>query len=214
MSFSGYAYHAFISYPRRLYAEGDDGTEHACGEWLRMLFIDFFKSCLSDELPESARVFLDVDEIPTGASWPQVLASSLSTSCCLIPVWSASYFRSRHCLWEWESFRKRGEGLVVPIGWTKPKAFFPEAALETNFHDFSRYAYPNPAYLRTEEGVGLQRAIRDFAIEVAKAISLAPQFSEQDTRFLPSELPPPPPKKKLPFVRLGAAVAEVARVHA
>ena len=199
----GYSYDVFISYPRRLYAEGDDATEHACGEWLRLLFLSFFKSCLSDELPISPRVFLDVEDLPAGVQWLDVLGHALVTSRCLVPVWSASYFRSRYCLWEWGSFQKRGEGLVVPIGWTKPKPFFPKAALDTAHFDFSEYAFPNPAYLNTPDGVGLQRLIREFAARVAEVVMAVPACAPEDDRFVLPKLPSRPERQKIPLMRLG-----------
>ncbi len=145
-------------------------------------------------------------DIPPGAKWFDSLADALATSCCLVPVWSASYFRSRYCLWEWETFRKRGERLVVPISWTKPKPFFPAEALGIQSHDFSAYSYPNRAYLHTEEGVGMQRAIRSFAANVARAIELAPPIKASDQRFQVADLPPAPAREKIPLMRMGAGL--------
>ena len=201
-----YAYHVFISDPRRLYAEGANGIEHACGEWLRTLFLDFFTSCLSDALPENARIFLDTQAIRGGVSWRAELERALSTSCCLVPIWSPPYFRSHYCLWEWYSFRQRGSGLVVPIGWTD-SARFPEEARQIQIRDFSPYAFTNPGLLRTEQGVGLQKAVRELADDVARAVAVAPPYSATDQRFRVAELPPPVPKAKIPFMSLARSAA-------
>jgi TIR domain len=199
-----YSFDVFISYPRRLYQQSEDETEHACGQWLRSLFLPFFKSCLSDLLPHSPHIFLDVDEIQAGDKWLEVLRRALSVSRCLVPVWSPPYFRSPHCLWEWQTFLRRGPGVVVPIGWTKSFSFFPDEARATQIYDFSRYAFPNPALMTTRKGMPFYESIRDFAERVAQAVLASPAFVDGDPRFQPGEIPAAPPRPALPLIPLGA----------
>jgi hypothetical protein len=164
---------------------------------------------LSDALPENARIFLDTEALRGGVAWREELERALSASCCLVPIWSPPYFRSNYCLWEWHTFRQRGAGLVVPIGWTGSERF-PEEAKQIQIRDFSPYAFTNPGLLRTEHGVGLQKAVRDLADDVARAIAAAPPYSAGDPRFRVAELPPPVPKAKIPFMSLARAQSEMA----
>jgi hypothetical protein len=200
-----YAYDVFISYPRRLYQESPDDTEHVCGQWLRSSFLPFFKSCLSDIVPYAPQIFMDVENLRAGDAWQEVIRAALRASRCLVPVWSAPYFRSRFCLWEWQSFQRRGANLVVPIGWTKPLAFFPAEARATQIYDFSRYAFPNPGLTASEKGMPFYETIRDFAQAVADKMLVAPAFDGRDARFEPVDVPTvTPPRPKIHLVPLGA----------
>jgi len=194
---SDYAYHVFISYRR----------VRPFTEWLEQIFLDVFKGELAEELGEEPRLFWDKEEIPTGATWSDILKEGLRRSCCLVPIWSSQYFRSAWCVSEWKSFAKRGPQLIVPIRWTEGLHHFPESALKVQMADFSRFAYVGRGFKDSPEFFEMQKQTRKFARNVAQAVGDAPTFVAGDPRFEPEQAEPELPPAKVRLQALGVPQA-------
>ena len=83
----GYNYHVFLSYRR--YGEWP--------EWVEKQFLPLFKHWLGEELGEIPKIFIDIESIETGTSWPIKLRKSLAESCVIVPLFSRNYFHSEWC---------------------------------------------------------------------------------------------------------------------
>ena len=194
-----YCFHAFISYRRVPKVE----------EWVWQIFKDELATWLREWLDgNEPSIFCDRQDIPIGSNWPQVLADGLRTSCCLVPVWTPSYFQSVHCLAELETFLRRQEllgerrrSLVVPVLWHPiPSLHYPRlqrSVQETQSMDFTRFTFTGNGFRETARYVEFQEQVREFARAVAQAIRYVPDFRQDWPLVTPDEislsgLPSPP----------------------
>lgn len=199
---ASYRFHIFISYRRVPKVE----------EWVWQIFKDELANWLREWLDgDEPSVFCDRQDIPTGSKWPLVLADGLRTSCCLVPVWTPSYFQSRHCLAELETFLRRedmvgnlnGKGLIVPVLWHPvPSLHYPRlqrSVRETQSMDFTRFTFTGNGFRETARYMEFQEKVREFAKDVAQAVQSTPDFRPDWPLVTPEEVasgnPPPPPTR-------------------
>jgi len=144
---------------------------------------------LEGELSEDPKLFKD-DQIDVGDAWPNRLAAELLTSRCMIAIWTPKYFRSKWCLAEWDTMRKREEilgmrtrdnpsGLVYPIVFSDGKSF-PKRAIEIQYlDDFRRFAYPYPVFKESQLYIEFHDSVAKVAKEIAGMILNSPPFDSK-----------------------------------
>jgi hypothetical protein len=194
----GYEYHVFVSYNR----SGD------VGEWVLNHFHPLLLRRLETVLADEPAVFIDKD-IDVGSAWPQKLADALHHSCCMVAIWTPSYFRSGWCVAEWETIRERERlaglrsrgnsgGLVYPVVYSDGTSFPPEAQQIQSRVDLRDYAYPFEQFRKSEKYMGFFDKVDEVATQLAATLSRSPQWDAS----WPTLNPPPPALKKPSFARL------------
>lgn len=187
MGNDAYRYHVFLSYKRARRENGrarDDDVEI----WVKAYFEPELQRKLTNALDESAQIFYDSFEIRTGDEWQRTICTALRSSCCVVPVWSPLYFRSPWCVSEWCTFRRRGQGLVLPVTWqTQPR--LPPAARAVQYRDFSQYTYTAPSFPQSPKYLDFEDVVKEFAGDVARAIQRAPPFDPAWQIVLPEARP-------------------------
>ena len=180
-----YEHHVFVSYPRR----GD------VMDWLRNHLFPVLKRRLESEMAEEPRVFVDKD-IDTGSDWPDFLAHALHRSCCLLTVWSPQFFRSKWCLAEWESMRKREEqlglrtpenpkGLVYPVVFADGDSFPSEAKRIQAQLDLRDFAYPYPQFKEAAKYLDFHDKVGHVAQELVEMLGRTPQWDSEWESYRP-----------------------------
>ena len=173
----GYEYHVFVSYRR----SGD------VGEWVNNHFHPLLVRRLEALLNEEPRVFID-REMDIGTDWPSRLSDALHKSCCMVAVWSPSYFRSKWCLAEWQTIveRERMEGLKAPpshAGLTYPVVYsdgdsFPaEAQAVQSRLDMHDFAYPFEQFRKSEKYLAFFDRMHEVAEDVTARLRTAPVWN-------------------------------------
>ena len=172
-----YKYDVFLSYPRRAGA----------GEWVQQLFHPALEKSLTHAMPRDPMIFVDWRQ-ETGVSWPENLATALQESRVMVSVLSPPYFRSRWCVAEWSTMRRRQELLRLgtrrhPSGLIHPVVFadgnhFPPEVHEIMHVDLSDWGYdlPYETYSRCPVYLDFRKAVRSFAITLARCIDEAPDW--------------------------------------
>ena len=129
-----------------------------------------------------SRIFFNRDSIEVGDIWPDSLRSALKTSRCMVSLWSPSYFQSRWCLTEWQSFPERerklglgAHGLIAPVRYHDGE-YFPEEAAKVQWADFSNYTTTVSAFWASQRAVEFDQKLRVFAASVAVVVSRTPPF--------------------------------------
>lgn len=195
-----YEYDVFISYKRSQLVES----------WVRKFFLPLFESWLTEELGGvRPRIFYDQLTIKAGERWLQKIVRGLTTSKVLLPVCSATYFRSQWCMLEWESFALREQHLTcdrlrIPIKHCDGDSF-PEEAQKLQMIDFSECTSGIPAFLERRNevfmetfGFVLEANVKKLAVEVAEAIRIAPVYQPS----WPSVPDPPGRDVRISFNRI------------
>jgi TIR domain len=168
-----YQYDVFLSYRR-------------ANEWPRFvnnIFTPMFRHWLEAELGYPPKIFIDVDDIETGDSWPHRLASGIALSKIMVCLWSTEYFASEWCKAELGHMMARMEQtkedlgplpLILALVIHDGENISPQLGHIQRF-PIQQYANPWIARdsLRAEE---LSEWIRRFCIHVGHALSKAPHF--------------------------------------
>jgi hypothetical protein len=180
-----YRYDVFFSYRRDALTQ--DWVATVVGRlrfWLRQELAD-----------DRSEIFWDYDGIDVGDQWPDALRVALRRSKCMVGLWSPTYFQSRWCVSEWESFRERerilnlkDHGLIAPARYHDGE-HFPEAARRVQWADFAPYTSTLKAFWETSHAVEFEDRIKDFAKSVALVVRRAPRF--QDWPVVEAEPPKP-----------------------
>ena len=187
----GYEYHVFVSYKR----SGD------VGEWVHNHFHPLLVRRLEALLDEDPRVFID-REIDIGADWPTRLSDALHKSCCLVSIWTPSYFRSKWCLAEWQTIAERERievasnvgnrlSLTYPIVYSDGDSFPVEAKSVQGRLDMHDFAYPFEQFRRSEKYMAFFDRMHDVAESVAARINSVPAWNDNWPR-LPRAVEPSP----------------------
>jgi hypothetical protein len=181
-----YQFDVFFSYKR------DPRSQ----EWVSRV-----KDCLDYWLRQEvgrSRIFFDAQSIDVGFPWPEAIRDALLSSRCMVGIWSAEYFRSGWCLTEWRSFQRREietkiDGLILPLKYHDGESF-PEDARRMKYRDISRFASIMSSFWATSRAVELEDEIRQFAVDLARALERAPKFGsfplqlEVDIDFGPNDI--------------------------
>lgn len=194
-----YEYDVFISYKR----------SPIQNEWLREHFVRLFSEFVRDEivaetrraprsiffdesqLSEEARAF-DIQGIEPGQKWRDELKTALKTSRCLVALWTPSYFLSKWCTAEWQTFQarsqERGKALVVGVSVHDGQSF-PADAKAIQFMDLSAYKIIGAGFAASPKYVDFQEQVMKLAHYVAKAVKDSPDF--EDWPIVDSSVGPP-----------------------
>lgn len=172
----GYEFDVFLSYT----------TDYPFGDWVHEHFRPLFEGYLNNDLGRRARIFVDRDNIAPGEAWPERLARSLADSCCLVAIWSPSYFASTWCKNECAvmvyrenqlGYRtiKNPRGLILPVIVHDGESFpeFAKRMQSLNCKDFARIG---EGFKKTERYVEFQDRIIPWSREVANIITHAPTW--------------------------------------
>ena len=170
-----YIYDVFLSYRH----------ENPVFDWVTNHFFPLIDQWLPEHMSYQPRIFID-QQIETGSSWPDTLQRALKTSRCLLAVCSPDYFRSRWCLAEWRSMRKREEVLGMrttknPLGLVYAITFvdgehFPRDAQTTQAKDFRNYNTPYPVFRETAGFVAFDKKVQEVCEELATVIDRAHEW--------------------------------------
>jgi hypothetical protein len=183
-----YEFEAFFSYKRSPQSdEWHQKVKEVLQFWLRQELED-----------EHANIFIDTEDIQTGARWRTRLGETLLRSKCIVCIWSPLYFRSQWCQSEWRTFMEReskfGTSLIVPASYHDGESF-PRLAKDRQKDDFSIYASQFKSFWDSYDAVLFERKIRLFAKELAKTVRQAPPFDpgfpliEAEAAVIPPEPP-------------------------
>jgi hypothetical protein len=137
---------------------------------------------LEAEMGQSPQIFVDVDEIETGESWPYRLATGVATSKIMVCLWSNEYFSSPWCQAELghmmarRDFTKKDSG---PLPLILAAVIHDGENISPNLGDIQRLAiqdYANPWLARgSRKAEKLSEQIRDFSVHVSHALLRAPE---------------------------------------
>jgi hypothetical protein len=168
--------------------------------------VPYLRSFVSNAVGRPVSIFQDRTGIKAGQSWPLVLQSALGHARCLVPVWNPLYFHSDWCRRECAVMLHRERrmkyrtpanpcGLVVPVN-VFDGEFFPPAVQPIQMSDFQQYWIAGSGFRASLLYVDFQVHMKEFAKEVAAALSGAPtwqpSFVEAESFDIDtSELAPP-----------------------
>ncbi|NEP17810.1 MAG: TIR domain-containing protein [Leptolyngbya sp. SIO4C1] len=173
----GYEYYIFLSYRR--FGEWP--------KWVRDKFMPLFKHYLGEEIGRNPKIFVDVESIDTGVSWPNKLGSALAKSCVLVPLFSRQYFSSEWCQLELSNMlaREKKYGFNTP---ERPERLIVPAKIHDG-HDFPHFikdiqcaCLEKCSNVRMAEGSRreeeLAELIEKWVPNIASAIERAPSYNE------------------------------------
>jgi len=154
-------------------------------------------------LGEDPEVFFD-GQLEVGADWPEALAEALNYSCCMVAVWSPTYFRSKWCMAEWQTMSAREQefgikldglpGLVYPVVYSDGD-YFPEEAKRTQQkRDLQDYAYPYAQFKNSEKYLIFHDKVAEIAKDLEKWLRRIPDYSSDWQSVRPEPTAPYLPK--------------------
>lgn len=185
-----YEYDIFISYRHQ-------GPAYS---WVKEYFHPMLEQWLPEHVPvtHEPKIFID-SQIETGAEWPATLRHALKTSRCVLPVLSPQYFRSKWCLAELASIKKREEilrlrteqhpgGLIYAVVFASP-AFLPdEIRQHIQYKDLSTWATNQANFRESRQFELFEQEIKRMCQELWQMIQRAPTWEEWPV-VLPDEAP-------------------------
>jgi hypothetical protein len=173
-----YAYDVFVSYRHK----------QPVMDWVKNHFHPLLDQRLPDAMPveHETKIFVDFDEIETGAAWPAKLREALRKSRCIVAVWSPEYFRSEWCMAEWRTFVERERLLGLPADRQRliyPVVFadgehFPHDAKETQHRDLKKWNLPHLSFRNSLEFLDFDKEVQAVANELATMILKVPAWNE------------------------------------
>jgi TIR domain len=168
---SEYKYDLFLSYKRN----------NLISPWITNHFLAIFEDWLTEKLlalnESRPRIFFDQREIEPGGPWPKDLQMALKTSKILLAVCSPSYFSSKWCMSEWESFVQRQSilginGLIIPIRHNDCENYLQDI----QWSDFYGYTFLAKEFYQSSQAIAFEKKIETLAGLVAQVIQNAPPF--------------------------------------
>lgn len=167
-----YEFDVFISYRRK-------GAPY---EWVKNYFAPMIEQWLPEAMDREPAIFVDEDTIEAGDHWPERLRDGLAKSRCLLPVWTPSYFRSRWCVAEWRTMRRR-ESLtrktaIVPVTF-RDGDDFPNDAKSTQQHGFHDFAYTAPAFRNSSRFIDFENEVKKLSTRLRRVIDDAPPWESR-----------------------------------
>lgn len=185
-----YKYDIFISYVRA----------PSMGPWMHTHFHPKLKERLDDLSGPRREIFCD-ESMNDGVNLTAKLKNTIRDSALLVSVWSASYFRSKWCMAEWQSFRKRDEklgmfgqdnpsSLIYPILYAgSVDDFHPDARAPLWKKDFSELNYPEPVFKESVDYLKFDDLVKQVARDLAARLKALPPWDEAFPIVDPEPLP-------------------------
>jgi cellulose biosynthesis protein BcsQ len=167
----GYEYDLYFSYAR----------SELTTEWVDRQLLPLMQKHLEFELAETVKVFFDRAQITAGQDWAGAQRRALLQSRLLLAIWSPQYFKSRWCLAEFETFRRRSQlvdrNLIVPLTVHNGELFPPEA-LAMQWADFKEFMIVGRAFNRmTERYVRFEEAVGNLCRQIKSQLNSVPAFN-------------------------------------
>jgi hypothetical protein len=167
-----YSSDVFLSYRRA----------NAWPKFVGSIFKPMFDHWLSAELGRTAKVFFDIDDIETGAAWPQKLAHGVASSKLMVCLWSMEYFGSEWCKAELshmlarrEAAARRGDPPPLVVAVVIHGKRFPDEL--SDIQQFPIQKYANPWLARgSQNEQELSEKIKLLALHVAHALEQVPEY--------------------------------------
>jgi hypothetical protein len=177
-----YRYDLFISYHR------ESRTE----EWLETYFLYHFTPYLAQEMAartqrRSVSIFYDKaepsEQYPAmvkgigSQPWKPALADAISSSRCMLGLWSPLYFLQRWCMAELHNFHQRQQsGHPRPIIGISVCGGIPQNPIANAYqaYEFDKFNLTGPGFAKSERFITFQDRIKLLAGQVADAITMAP----------------------------------------
>lgn len=188
-----YAYDIFVSYPR---------TELVT-RWIVQHLLPQLTRSIELHLGRTPTIFIDQAELALGEEWVTQQRMALLQSRMLLGVWTASYFRSRACLAEFETFRRRGEltgGSRLVAALFHNGMRFPVEAQSYQSTDFREYAIAGDTLARSSLYVGFLHKVDQLAEEVVNMITSAPPLDSNWPVVEPKGVAAPPTVPSLKLI--------------
>ena len=175
------------------------------GQWVQNHLVPRLQSRIDDVASGPVRIFCDF-KMAEGTNWPAELKTRLRGSKILVAVWSADYFRSRWCMAEWQSFRKREaklslfsdehpQGLVYPVRYAEGDSFHSDAQIAQCCKDFSRLNYPDEAFRQSVKYLEFDDLVKQMAEELLERLREIPRWRSNFPVVRPAPLAPSKLKK-------------------
>lgn len=176
MTVADYQYDLFLSYPR----------QPRVGAWTREVLKPELEEILAGSMLRKPRVFCD-EGMERGGGLTERLKAAVKVSRCMLTVWDCHFFRSRWCMAEWHSMRKREEllglgqdgspALVYPLVFRDGDSFPAEArdtVQQRCMKDYNHLSRKREASLRWDDFL---RLLEDqVAADLVRWIQQAPAF--------------------------------------
>jgi TIR domain len=172
-----YEYDIFISYRR------NDQTLR----WIKDFFVPALELHVEHELERRPLIYVDVNKIDVGTSWPVELGVALGKSRVLIVLWSANYFRSDWCRREFSHMlarereanlrtREKPHGVIIPAFIHDGERFPPDLGYIEHFEiqKYFNVRMPPICSLAAE----LDARVTEQAPAITKCIVGAPDWQE------------------------------------
>lgn len=173
-----YTYDIFLSYA--------NGFEGLFGEWTRNHFYKLFKLHLEDALGRRPEVYMDEQQPVTTTPWPMERKRALADSCCVVALFSPSYFDSPWCMQELLSMHQREklpdfQNATEPISLVHPVIIsdgdgFPQVAKELRHQPFDcrNFMRVGDAFEKTLRYIDFQDRMSQWVVGVARTVRQAP----------------------------------------
>jgi hypothetical protein len=164
-----YSYHVYLSYER----EGIQET------WVEQFFKDELSDWLKLELGSgSVSVFFDHNS--RRKPWGEVIRQDVRRALCIVPILTASYWRSQECLAELESFRAREKDEQVAM--VQGILFHERGACPADINipvlDFTAHARVFEGFRSSAKYGDFQDQVQCLAKKLADLIKNAPERFE------------------------------------
>lgn len=195
---SDYEFDIFVSYTR---------------EPLLLAFIDGVVERLQYYVKQEVggyekKFFVDRNAIQVGDHWEDRLRSGVTSSRCMLGIWTPEYFQKPWCVCEWKSFVARDalvdskhRALVAPV--KIYKGWFPDEACKAQIFDLTELTggVTTNAFWNSPRAVELDAALPPLAGGLAGIIMRAPPY-RADWPFIHDAKPIDPPRSAKEFRRL------------
>jgi len=135
---------------------------------------------ISFDLGGEPKIFFDYTELNMGDSWAPNVESSLIRSKLLMPIITAEYFKSKHTLREWETFRLRekmtgSNSLTIPI-LLRGRPFIPKEFMVYQLFDMSDERLYSGAKKNTYDSIKTSKRIEELSYIVVERLQVVPLF--------------------------------------
>lgn len=172
---------AFWSYARK-----DD--EHSRGNLTAIR--ERLEGELRAQLGTTFNIFQDIKDLPWGAQWQQCLLTSIDDAIFFIPVISPSYFQSKACRTELDTFRQREqailyEELILPVYWIDvnlPDDDLARTVMTRNYVDFRKLRHTRVGEPTLDENIAnlatkLVQRLQEFRVHQGAATNMSATIS-------------------------------------
>jgi MinD-like ATPase involved in chromosome partitioning or flagellar assembly len=165
-----YKYDLYMSYAR----------SELTTEWMEHHFVPVLSHWVELISGQRPSIFFDKAVLTAAAEWAEVQKQALSRSRLLIPVLSPSYFRSRWCRAEFETFEQRNKGgyasLLIPVVISGGEAF-PREVQKYQWADFRDEMVPLRQFASSPRYEQFHDKVKRLAQDVVDALGHVPSYN-------------------------------------